>query len=261
MAASSGAVQFQRFTEAGGGASALLGVAQETAVSLALAASGANTLVAWGYNTKLRARAVNQAGFFDTDAFDLAGGAYSTFLFLHAAERLGRFGVVWTGDADLGANTTFFTEASATGPLGDRIDLYQSIGAHTVNGVAATSDGYVVLVTGEAPENRPLLLLLGPDGQRRGGVYSLEGASYAFGIASRGDEVAVLAGRASGEPQIRAFDLQLEPLESWVCLGESFEATAPGAIAVDGEGYATLHRTGTGGAVLHRLDRLGTGAP
>jgi hypothetical protein len=261
MAASGSLVQFQRFDEDGAGASALAGVASEAAVALALAATPDRTFVTWAFNTKLRGRALDENGIFVGDAFDLTSAAYSTFASIRAVARAGRYGVVWTGDADLGAQTSFFVEASATAPAGDRIDLYRSVGAHTVADVVATDDGYVVLLTGEPPENRPLVLVLDEDGTPRGEPRVLEGASYAIGVASRGDEVAVLAGRASGEPQMRAFDLELAPLAPWVCLGDDLDLASPGAIAVDGAGYATLHRTAAGGAVLHRLDHLGTGAP
>jgi hypothetical protein len=67
--------------------------------------------------------------------------------------------------------------------------------------------------------------------------------------------------RETGEPQLRVFDLALEPLGPSVCLAAAHAESVPIAIAPDGDGYAVIFETEGGAVMLIRVDSVGTGAP
>jgi hypothetical protein len=260
IVASGTVMQFLRIDEDGMTVNGPLGVDVDAPDAVAVASDSGDTLVVWAFNTKLEARPVSSGGVVGA-TFDVMAGAYSTFVFLEAAPREGSTGVVWTGDAELGTNTSFFVAIDPGGVPGEAVELLDTIETHSVSRIAATDDGWVVLFTGEPPDNEPLLMTLAPDGQPTSGLFRLDGARYAYDLASRGDGFAVVAGRASGEAELRAFDLDVVPAADWVCLGADHDEAAPAAIAVDGAGYAVLHTALSGEVLLHRLDALGTGAP
>jgi hypothetical protein len=255
-----GFIQFVRVDEQDMTIAGPLGVALESPEALALASEGGDTVVVWAYNTTLKARPVNSGGVLGA-AVDVAFGAYSTFVEVVAAARSGSVGIAWSGDPDLGANVSQFTLIEAGGVVGDSVRLLETVGAHSVAGIVATDAGFAVLFTGEPPANEPLVMTLDAQGEPTSEIWRLQGARYAHDLASLGDGFAVLAGRGSGEAQMRSFDLTLQPAADWVCLGADHDDSRPPAVAVDGTGYATLHTTLAGAVMLHRLDHLGTGAP
>lgn len=254
-------IQFQRLDANGASVAGPAGMALLEPIALSVASNAGDTLVTWGVNTRLHARGFTAAGVFAGDAFELVIGAYSTYLFFASAARGDEVAVVWSGDPTVGENRTQVIRADLDGPIGDPIDLYESALPHSVTQVAATDEGYVVLLTGPPPEREPLVILLDVSGTPMGEPYRLEGGDIAHGIASTGDGFAVIVGRATGEPQLRAFDLEVEPLGPWVCLGGAHNDTVPAAIASDGEGYAALFTLNDGAVMFNRTDAVGTGAP
>lgn len=248
----------QRFDEAGESLTALSGVGQDVPQVTAIAAAPWGTPVLWAYNTRLYGRTFTPQNTMSS-VFDVAVGAYRTFIFLAAGHRGEEIGVVWSGDSTLGANQSFFTRVTSSGPSGERGVIYETAGVHNVQQVVGTDEGYMVLFTGEPPEFRPLVLRLGPDGSPLGEPTTLAGAAFAQGLASRGDSVAVVAGRASGELQMRSFGLDLAPRGPWVCLGSDFDAIWPAAITASGAGYAVTHTSAAGALVLHQTDDSGEG--
>ncbi len=259
-AASNAAVQFQRFDADGMAVSIPAGVATDQTNALTVASSSGEALIVWGFNTTLRMRRFTDMDLWEGPAEDIVPFAYRTFMFLDAVARGSDVGIVWTGDPNLGENRTQFVMVSDVGAVGEPIDLFETAQSHNVAQVAATDDGFVVLLNGEPPENRPLLLLLDESGAPTGPAVTLEGARFAYGVASRGDSFAVITGRESGEPQLRAFNLSLEPLDAWVCLGPEHSLSFMPAVTVDGAGYATIFTTDAGAVMLHRTDAAGTGA-
>ncbi len=255
------AIQFLRLDEDGEMLTPPVGIALVEPAVLSVASNAGDTLVSWAYNTRIDARGFTSSDSLAGPAFTVTLGAYSTFAFLASASRGPEVGIVWSGDPAVGENKTLFMRADLEGPIGDPSLLYESAAVHSVAQVAATDTGYVVLLTGEPPSYRPLLLLLDPTGQPTDEVVGLAGAELAYGVASTGDGFAVVVGRVSGEAELRAFDLDLTPRGDWVCLGQDHDPTRPPAIATDGDGFAVVHTTAAGAVMLHRTDAMGTGAP
>jgi hypothetical protein len=144
------------------------------------------------------------------------------------------------------------------GVLADPAPIFTSIDPHRVSDVVGTDDGWVLLIDGAT---RPVILALDENGVPSGDPMAIEGADAAYGLASLGNEVAVLVGRESGEAEVRAFDTALEPLAPWVCLGQDHDPLHPAAIARYDAGYAVVVTTAAGQVMLYRVDHLGTGSP
>ena len=93
------------------------------------------------------------------------------------------------------------------------------------------------------------------------GPLEMVDAQFGYGVASHGATIAVVVGRETGEPQMRAFNLELEPQADWVCLGADHDQVFTPAIAAHETGYAVLHTDGDGHVWLHKTDALGSGRP
>ncbi len=249
----------QRFDANGLEQTGLGGVTQTLPQLTDIAHASFGTPIVWAFNTRLYGRTLFPESSM-SPVFDVAIGAYKTFVFLVAGARGDEVGVAWSGDATLGANQSFFTRITSDGPTGDMVELHESVSSHSVTGVAGTDDGYVVLLTGEPPDFTPLLARLDAEGRRQGNLRALDGALFAQGIAGRGARLAVVTGRATGEVQMRVFESDLTPAGPWVCLGANFDAVRPAAIAAIDGGYAVLHTSADGALILHRTDDTGEGA-
>lgn len=255
VASTAAAVQYQRLDESGAAVTGPRGLGFQQPVGVTVASSSGNTLAVWAFNTRLYARGIGADGLLAGNAFDLATSAFSTYVWLGSAGRDGQIAVAWSGDATPGSNETFFVLSGLTGTLGEPQAIYESAESHAVVQVAATDSGYVVLVSGEPPTYLPVLLRVDPDGSLVSST-TLAGARFAHGIAAQGNRIAVIAGRESGEPQVRGFDESIAPLGPWMCLGSDYETTLSPRVANDGAGYATLHTTTSGAVMLHRIETL-----
>lgn len=254
-----GRTNLQRFDELGAPVSVQAGVEAVDPKAMTLATADDFTTIVWAFNTGLFARTLTSQSAWQGDVFSVATAAFGTFIRLEAATDSDRkTAVVWTGSPG-GARITSVVTVSAARQPGEPIVLSQD--AEHVAGVAATEDGFVVLVTMPPPTNDAVILKLDGEGNPIGDAVMLEGAQYAYDLASQGDSFAVVVGRETGEPQLRVFDLAVEPLGPWVCLGADHQAVTEPAVTRDGDGYATIHTTAQGAVMLTRLDGIGTGAP
>lgn len=253
VAAAENAIQYQRFAPDGMPLTAPLGVAAQAPVGLTVASNDGETLVVWAYNTRLRARGVNQSGGFSGDAYDLQSGAYATFVFVTAAARGDTFGVAWSSDVAMGTHQTHFIRAGDTEPLGEATRLLETTTPHRVVRLVATAEGYALLLRGEGEDGAVQVMTLAEDGTPTKHV-ALEDAAAAYDMAAAGDRLAVVTARPSGEPQLRVFGLDLEPAGPWVCLGGDHDPFYPPAVAPDDAGYATLYTSAGGAVLLLRLD-------
>jgi hypothetical protein len=139
--------------------------------------------------------------------------------------------------------------------------IHETVGSHNVKQVVGTANGYIVLYTGEAPGYEPLVQPLDENGFPISTPIVLDGAEFAQGIAARGDQWVVVAGRSGGELQMRSFDLNFTSLGPWVCLASGYDGNRPAAVTALGDGYAIMHTTPEDGLMLHRTDDTGEGAP
>lgn len=254
-----GYVAYQRFDE-NGHVTGPRTMAFDDVNGIAAAMTDAgDSVVVWGWGGQLSANHLSADDFPGT-SFTVQGGAYTAAFQLRAADGPEAIGVAWYGSS-VGEKQTRFLQVSASGVVGEPMVVYDTLTQHSLNAMAATDDGYMVLVTGEQPDLTPWLIALDGTGDVTAGPTRLDGASLGHDLVSRGDTIAVIAGRATGEPQLRVFDLQLEPLGPWVCLDTDHNAGVPAAIALDGAGYAALYEASTGAVMLSRVGADGTGAP
>lgn len=250
----------QRLDEAGGAVTALGGVTHDFPQVTSIASASWGSPLVWAYNTRLLGRTLTPSGTFATDPYDVALGAFSTFVFLESGVRGDEIGVVWSGDENLGANQSFFTRIASDGPTGERSIIHETAGSHNVTAVVGIDTGYLVMFTGEPPDYAPAMLRIGLDGFPKGDPIPLAGARFGHGMASHGDRVAVVAGRETGEIQMRALASDLSPMGPWVCLGPDFDPDRPAAITAQGSGYAVVYTSLAGASIYHRTDDTGQGA-
>jgi hypothetical protein len=258
-AASDFGVQYQRFDDTGAAVTGTRGLAQQSPVGLALASNAGDTLIVWAFNTRLYGRGVGTDGLIAGDVFDVANGAFSTYVWLAAAARSGEIGVAWSGDATLGNHELFFVRANTTATIGPPRAIHQTAEPHIVVDMVATSLGYVILAAGPAPDYLPTLVAVDAEGEVLQ-ITTLPSARFAHGLAANGDRIAVVTGTTDGKPQVRAFDPALEPVGPWECVDTAYDESMPPSVAVDGAGFATIHTTSTGAVILHRLGALDAGA-
>lgn len=267
--ASSQNLIYRRFDANGDGAP-LVSVGTGMRTDVTGVRTGSDTLLVWADNTKLRARLLNDQGFFPEPAFDLATAAWKTFVFMTSASSGTESLLVWTSDAILGANEMYSMVVAPDGSPGERKTIYASAMTHSVQRVVALDDGYAVLLTDEAPEYLPALLKLDAAGDVVGSKVNLAGAQFGHDIAAVGNTVAVVASRATGEPELRVFDLSggsITPVEDWVCLEmlpDPMMPEMPGesmAVGSNGSGFAALYKAFDGSIVLARTDVTGVGTP
>lgn len=252
-------LSIQRIASDGVPLGGLAGISQDRPQLTATAAAPWGTTVVWAYNTRIYARTWYDVTM--SAEYDVGIGAYTTFVFLQAGARGNEIGVVWSGDATAGANQSWFRKIDSTGPVGEEAALiYETAGVHNVTSVVGTDDGFMVMFTGDAPDFEPVMMRLDADGAPRGGAVRLDGAQFSQSMASQGSSVMVVAGRATGEMQMRPFDLDLSPLGPWVCIGTDYNEVLGAAITPDGAGYAVMHTTDGGALTLHRTNDTGEGA-
>jgi hypothetical protein len=251
-ASDAGAIQYLIYSVAGATLSGPFDVAMEDPVALTATWGGGAGTVTWAIGGDIRSRTLDEDGVFFGPAYDVVTGAFTSVPALKAAARDLETGVAWTADS-----VTSFIRTDGVAPLGSAVELLSTPTAHSVTAVASTTAGYVVLFTGEDPERTPLLMTLDATGQPTSGVWELAGASGAFDLASAGDEFAVLVERASGEVEMRAFDLNVTPLAAWACVGADRDAARRPSIVRYDMGYAVLHTSAAGSVMLRVVDHLG----
>ncbi|MBW2528201.1 MAG: hypothetical protein JRI23_28755 [Deltaproteobacteria bacterium] len=227
-------------------------LANDTPLGVTVAPVGTGSLVVWGWNGLLQGRVVDASGIAGSE-FDVAPGAFSNVLFLRSAARGNVAGVAWYGAPPNSPYRSSFVAVDDSGPTGSVVTIWETPATHELHQIAATDDGFVVLVTGEAPERRPRLIELDASGNPVGTPTLLDGATRGHSLASQGSSFAVVAVHQTGEPQIRTFDLDLQPLTNWTCLAAAHNAAVPAAVAPDGSGYAVIFETDAGATMLSRL--------
>jgi hypothetical protein len=100
-------IRYQRVDEDGQLTGVPAGISTNTPLDLVVTENGQSTII-WGFNSRIDARVMTDAGGFAGDAFTVTYDAFSSFLFLKAAKRQGQVGIVWSGDPLLGFNHSHF---------------------------------------------------------------------------------------------------------------------------------------------------------
>ena len=159
----------------------------------------------------------------------------------------------------VGIFQTWFLPLAPGGAVADPLLLHETTPVqHDLHRVVATDKGFSVLISDD--DLTPRLLSVDPMGVE---IESLElpGIAAVYDLATNGNELAVLAGRSTGEPQVRVFDAALDPVGPWVCVSGPENLAVPPAVAADGSGWAVLFQSENGASSMIRVDATGAGAP
>lgn len=258
--ASSGAsyVGYQRLGE-NGPISGPRSLSMDAAAGLTVGAAGADAITVWADNTALYGRTVDATGFLAGDAFLITAGAYATTVRLLAVSGASEMALFWYGAPNQGGAQSQFLRLDADGVIGEKNVFYTTPSQHDLVQVTAVTGGYMALIFDA--DATPRLLRLDENANMVASSGGLAGVSLVHGVAAQGDRIAVTARRQTGEPELRVFDLDLEPQAPWVCLDTGHDAAVPVAVTADGTGYAAIYQTADGATMLSRVDALGTGAP
>ena len=165
----------------------------------------------------------------------------------------------WYGAPNQGSFQSQLLKVDANGAIGTPNVFYSTSLQHELVQVVAVDGGYMALIV--EVNASPRFLRLDEFGNVTQSSLGLAGISTAYGLAAQGDRIAVLAARDTGEPELRVFDLTLEPQSPWVCLDTTHDPSAPATISADGTGYAAIFQRTDGATKLSRVDASGTGAP
>jgi len=229
-------------------------------LGVATAAADGDAVTVWADNGAFRGRTVNAAGLLGNDDFLVLAGAFATSVTMHAISGDGEMFLFWNGADTQGLFQSQMLRVGATGPGGNVPNVfYQTPSQHDLVQVVETDDGFMALIFDD--DTQPRFLRLDESGNLLGTSAGLAGVDLVYGLASQGNQIAVVAGRESGEPELRVFDLSLAPIGPWVCLDTGHDPAIPMAVAADGSGYAALFQTTGGATKLSRVDAVGTGAP
>lgn len=257
------------------------GAAIGGSISLAESAKGfgagggdGRLLVAWVEDFELRAAAFGDQGEGLAPAFTFRSGIAevegATFAVAHGGGD--EFGVAYVGKL-AGNHRLVFTRVSTTKRLQTSFTLLLGADPLRLVGLARVESKFALLFERRIAGTTEILLsVLDSSGRFLGPTRRLLGVRRAFGVASSGGEIGVVAWRAgaTSEPgetvpdaiEFRPFDRAGAPLGSWVCLDEPF--TSPtidvgAAILAEDSGYSVLMRTPKHAVSLARFDRRGTG--
>jgi len=252
-------VVYRRFDPQGQPVGDAVSIAVAIPDAVDIAGRDGESLVVWASAGSIHARGIDANGQPAGPAFEVASNAYVDTIGLTATPTADGFALAWTGNDIHAKSTTSVAFASATALQAQPLMLIFTAVQHRVIKLERTQAGFVMLLAGAPPTFPAYLVALDDQGFVIGSGKVLEGVQFGWDAAARGDELGVIAVRATGEPQFRPFSANLEPLGPWVCLDDPTSITANiGAISSEGTGYAVLHRTAEGAEVLTRFDRLGT---
>lgn len=227
---------------------------------VATAAADMDAVTVWADNGAFWGRTVDAAGTLATEEFLVLAGAYTTNVRMHGLSGAGEMYLFWNGPNPQGLFQSQLLRVGPTGPGTNTPNaFYGTPYQHDLVQVVAIDDGFMALVFDDA--GIPRFLRLDDNGNLTHESPGLAGVQLVYGMASQGNQVAIVAGRETGEPELRVFDLALSPVGPWVCLGTDHDSSVPAAIAADGTGYAAIFQTGDGATMLGRVDAMGTGAP
>lgn len=265
-----GSAIYRRFDDVGSplGDVVQLGSAK-LATTVEIAGGEGEAVVVWAQGGALAARGIDADGNAHDASITFGGGTYGASASIAVARRAGEFAAVWSGyDSGTGLYMVWFATLDLSGAsVSEPVQIASSDERQRAVRLAATPAGYAVLLTGPPPQVAPFVLLLDEAGASIGPAYRLEGAYFGWDLAVRDGAIGVLAARATGEPELRAFAEDMTPLGPWVCLDAPSDISDMAAIAATADGWAVVYRRadpsspGDGQELFVELDTLGTESP
>jgi hypothetical protein len=219
--------------------------------ALAVASKSDASLVVWKENATLRAVEIAKSPGSPTD---FAAHTFEDSADLAAASNGEQYGVAWSGvEADGKWRARFATfDRLSTSSI-----AFESATPFHVTSVVAAPRGWAVLATSGGSTSAVLVFFLDASGAPSAPARRYFGADYGASIAARSTGFAMVAHRASGEPELRAFDATGAPTSAWVCLSGPLAVAGGLGIDADPAGYATVFTTDEGNIGFALVDQTG----
>ena len=273
MALNASTVDYQRYDANGAaqGAPVTLATGIVSPGALWMGSGGGGSLAAWSAGATLTAAGVTAAGAAAGAPWTLATGGTSARVVMAYAN--GKYAIAYSFSVSTGT-VARFQLADATGPSGAAVDILSAaaaVGKVEVVAIVPTSKGFL-LIFDRGADDLVYVVPLDASGKVSGPARRLLGGDAPWGLASRGDDVALVTmsndtkvngNEGPRKPQFRALDPAGVPLAPWVCFDERIATGQYQDMGVLAEpnGYAVVYKTVTDETALQRVDKLGTGAP
>lgn len=228
--------------------------------SHALVASPDALLAIWRNQTELRGRLVTPKQP-EAPAFDFGAKSCGDYDCIPVALWTGqRFLVIWSRIDSEGTQLSW----AAIDSQGRLLSARNVLGAeqdYRLAGAAQLQLGRLALLLTEgSPAVAPVLAFVDAFGTLEPTLQRFLGATQAWGIASQGDELAIVARSSEAQAVLRPLSGAGEVVSGWVCLDDSGKNTAfepHAALLADGEAYEAVTRLTDGSAAQLALDAAG----
>jgi len=261
LAVQEGQIVYRRFDDKGNKQGAKVDLSSDPPANLALGAADGDALAVWGVPGRMRARGLVH-GEIAGEAFDFGVGTIDNYFTASIAPTDDRFAIAWNGNPTPGEFRTMFVTATLDGDLSVERELVHATMAHRVSKLARTATGYALLLNADTVPPTPVVVILDDKGTVTGAAHRFLGATFGWDLAVLGDELGLIARRATGEIAFRSLDAEGAPLAAWRCVTTPSEDLYQSAgIDADEDGYALLYRTPEGAEALSIVDRLGSAQP
>ena len=256
----SGAVGFTRYDATGTMTLATQTVQATTPAgdpALAIGSRMGASLIVWRQGTNLRG--VEYGATLGT-AVDFGANTFGTAVDVAIgwSSSASSYAIAWTGDPGDGTYRLRFTVWGNTQTVTTSYE--QTAPMHVVRLVpAASGTGWAALVNSDYPSQAVYLVPLDAGGAVNDSVRRYLGAAYAWSLASSATGYAMVARRATDEPEWRSLTTSGDGQSSWVCLAGSLGNQIGGCgVDADGARWATVYSTENGGASFVSLDSSGS---
>jgi hypothetical protein len=235
-------------------------LAEVTTGSHALGAAPSQLLALWSSGGVLRGQLLTPDAL-EGEAFDLgpqscADDSCESFA-LWTGER---FVALWSRADSRGQSVLSWASIDGEGRIASSSNVLQTVQELRLASAALLPGGRVgVLLTEGTPAVAPLLAFVDAFGALEPTLHRYLGATEAWGLASHGDTLALVARSEQAQAVLRPLDSAGAPRSGWVILDDSGPNTdfEPLAALFTDEGYAAVVRRTDGSSAYLPLDELG----
>lgn len=271
FALSTGKIDYQRYDDQGVASGAVVPVATGIAAGPSrswVASGGGGSLVVWPSGTTLFAAGVNAAGAAVGPVFTLATNVDSPKIAITYTGD--KYAIAYASAAGI-SSVARFVYATGAGVVGAPVPIGTADALEPI-AITPTSAGFL-LVVDAGGDDHVYTVPLDATGKRSGLARRLLGGDLPFGLASHGNDVALVVltndikvGNDEGPraPQFRPLDVTGKPTGPWVCLDGRIPSTLYQDMSILAEasgGYSVVYKTPADTTMLVRVDKLGTSAP
>lgn len=244
-AGTSTGVVFQRYDAFQQALGEVVALAATAADAMAIAAGQERWLVTWAASGSVFARLIDSAGV-AAPSQTVAQNAYQSVIRLAASPSSQGFAVAIASDPPGEGRGTRVVNVGDDGAAIGTFTLPSELSSQALEKIEQTAVGHVLLLSGGPPDQLPVIVFVDTSGVASG--FALEGGLHGSDLAVGQDRILVAAMRTTGEPQVRAFDAQMQPLGPWVCLGAPADPEDVVAVHARPQGFDAMYRTPEGAA-------------